>query len=47
MLISLDELKRELTGLDFIHAKELEREVLEGSGHTGLAAVVQVLGVKP
>ena len=47
MLISLDELKRELAGLDFIHAQELEREVLEGSGHTGLAAVVQVLGVKP
>ena len=47
MLMSLDELKRELAGLDFIHAVQVEREVLEGDRHTGMAAVVQVLGVKP
>jgi hypothetical protein len=47
MLMSLDELKRELAGLDFIHAVQMERDVLEGDKHTGLAAVVQVLGVKP
>lgn len=47
MLMSLDELKRELAGLDFIHAVQMERDVLEGDKHTGLASVVQVLGVKP
>jgi len=47
MLMSLDELKRELAGLEFIHAVQVERDVREGSRHTGLASVVQILGVKP
>lgn len=47
MLMSLDELKRELVGLEFIHAVRVERDVLEGRGHTGLASVVQILAVKP
>ena len=47
MLMSLDELKLELVGLEFIHAVEMEREVREGSRHTGLASVVQVIGIKP
>ena len=47
MLMSLSELQTELAGLQFSHAAELEREVREGSGHTGLAAVVQLLGIKP
>ncbi|MBT0666471.1 methyltransferase domain-containing protein [Geobacter pelophilus] len=47
MLMSLDELRGECAGLDFIHAKELQRDVHEGRGHTGLASVVQILGVKP
>ena len=47
MLMSLDELKRELTGLEFVHAVQIERDVREGSGHTGLASVVQVLALKP
>lgn len=46
MLMSLAELQTELAGLQFRHGVELEREVREGSGHTGLAAVVQLLGVK-
>ncbi len=46
MLMSLEELKRELAGLELVHALRIEREVREGSGHTGLASVVQVLGVK-
>ncbi|RII28868.1 MAG: SAM-dependent methyltransferase [Geobacter sp.] len=46
MLMSLDELKQELAGLDFIHAAQMERDVLEGNRHTGMASVVQVLGVK-
>ncbi|MBT0666125.1 methyltransferase domain-containing protein [Geobacter pelophilus] len=47
MLMSLDDLKQELAGLEFVHAVQMEREVLEGRGHTGLASVVQVLGIKP
>lgn len=47
MLMSLDELKRELAGLEFVHAVQMEREVREGRGHTGPASVVQILAVKP
>ena len=47
MLMSLDDLKRELAGLEFIHAVHMEREVREGSGHTGLASVIQLLAKKP
>lgn len=44
--MSLEELKQELAGLEFVHGIEKEREVIEGNRHTGLAAVVQVVGVK-
>lgn len=47
MLMSLEDLKQELAGLEFVHAVQVEREVREGSGHTGLASVVQVLARKP
>ena len=47
LLMSLDELTRELAGLELVHAVRLERDVREGSRHTGLASVVQVLGIKP
>lgn len=47
MLMSLDELQQELAGLEFIHAERMVRDVHEGRGHTGLASVVQLLGVKP
>lgn len=47
MLNSLRDLRRELAGLEFIHAIEKEREVREGRHHTGLASVVQVVAVKP
>jgi hypothetical protein len=46
MLMQLCELKQELAGLDFVVARECEREVFEGKGHTGLSAVVQVVGKK-
>lgn len=46
MLMSLAELQQELAGLEFIHAVEIERDVREGSRHTGLASVVQIVGVK-
>ena len=47
MLMTLEQLRQELCGLNFIHAVELEREVVEGKLHTGVGAVVQVLAVKP
>ncbi len=47
MLLDLDELKQELAGLEFVHAVTLERDVKEGRGHTGIASVVQLLGIKP
>lgn len=43
LLASLDDLKRELAGLEFLRAQELEREVREGQYHTGLASVVQIV----
>ena len=47
MLPTLAELTEELAGLELVHARELDREVREGSYHTGVASVVQVIGVKP
>jgi len=47
MLMSLAAVKEELAGLEFRHAVQLEREVREGSGHTGLASVIQIVGIKP
>lgn len=47
LLPSLDELRTELSGLEFFHAVETERDVVEGSLHTGRAAVVQLVAVKP
>ncbi|AOY02024.1 bifunctional 2-polyprenyl-6-hydroxyphenol methylase/3-demethylubiquinol 3-O-methyltransferase UbiG [Jeongeupia sp. USM3] len=40
-------LHEELAGLDFRHLRELEREVIEGTYHTGLGAVVQLIAAKP
>lgn len=47
LLFSLVELQNELVGLEFIHAVTQERNVREGQGHTGIASVVQILGIKP
>lgn len=47
LLLDLAEVQRELSGLQFEHAAELERDVSEGRFHTGWAAVVQVIAVKP
>jgi len=46
MMLSLADLMEELAGLKFVHACELEREVREGAYHTGLASVVQMVGVR-
>jgi len=47
LLMSLDDLKLELDGLEFSYAATLERNLLEGTRHTGLASVVQILAFKP
>jgi len=45
-LMELATLEVELDGLEFMHAKELVRDVVEGTHHTGKAAVVQILARK-
>lgn len=47
LLLTLEALKEELAGLRFEIGHEIERAVHEGAGHTGMAAVVQVLAYKP
>lgn len=47
LLVTADMLRDELAGLEFLRLEELEREVMEGHGHTGLSAVVQLVARKP
>ena len=47
LMMSLDELKDELAGLEFYHDAELDRNVSEGRLHTGMGAVVQLVAIKP
>jgi len=46
MLMTLNLLRTELAGLRFVHARELERDIVEGKFHTGRGAVVQVVAIK-
>ena len=46
-MMTLELLEEELKGLDFEHAVEMDRDVVEGKFHTGKGAVVQIVGVKP
>ena len=45
--MAVDDLRRELSGLDFDILRGCERDVVEGPYHTGLASVTQVLARKP
>ena len=47
MTMTLELLQDELQGLEFLHAEEKRREVVEGLYHTGTGAVVQVIARKP
>lgn len=47
LLMSLEDLTEELQGLELVHAKELVRDIHEGSLHTGKGAVVQIIAIKP
>ena len=44
LLMTLGGLREELSGLQLLIARELERDVTEGAGHTGRGAAVQILG---
>lgn len=45
MLMSVEKLRREFPNLTPILAREIERDVREGEGHTGMASVVQFIAV--
>ncbi len=47
MLMTLEALREELQGLEFVIAREGERMIREGRYHNGRSAVVQVLARKP
>jgi len=47
LLMALGVLREELAGLELIHALETTRDIHEGRYHTGIGAVVQVVGRKP
>jgi SAM-dependent methyltransferase len=46
LLMTLEDLRSELDGLDFSVAQEVERVIHEGQGHFGRSAVVQILAIK-
>lgn len=45
LTMDLERLRAELTGMRFLHQTETVRSVVEGPGHTGDGAVVQVIAV--
>lgn len=47
LTMQLVDLQNELAGLEFLQGQELERDVVEGTHHTGRGAVVQVIARKP
>jgi SAM-dependent methyltransferase len=47
LLPTLALLRSELPGLEILHGRELERDILEGDGHTGRGAVVQIVARRP
>lgn len=47
LMMSESGLREELEGLDFSLIRELERNIIEGTHHSGIGAVVQLIGVKP
>lgn len=46
VMMSEKSIRAELTDLNFVHLKALERNVVEGIYHTGMAAVVQAIALK-
>lgn len=46
MLMSIDKVKSEFPGLEPLQLIEIEREVIEGEAHNGVASVIQFIGRK-
>ena len=46
LMMTIEGLRSELASLEFVHAKEREREIAEGTHHTGIGSVVQVIARK-
>lgn len=46
MLMTVEKLEREFPGLEPVLLREVEREISEGKGHSGLASVVQCIARK-
>jgi hypothetical protein len=46
MMMTMEGLRKELEPLRFVHAAELEREIIEGDHHSGVGSVVQVIARK-
>ncbi|MBD5779610.1 class I SAM-dependent methyltransferase [Pelagicoccus sp. NFK12] len=46
LLLSLDDLRQDLDGLNFVLARETERDIREGQLHTGIGSIVQVVAIK-
>ena len=44
MLMSVEKLRKEFPSLQVLLLREIEREVSEGEGHTGMASVIQYIG---
>lgn len=42
-MVNLERLRRELPSLEFVVAREIDREVLEGHRHKGMSSVVQLV----
>ncbi len=47
LLMPLADVQKELSGLTFEVAREIQREIHEGAHHNGPSWVIQILGVKP
>ncbi|MDY0136607.1 MAG: class I SAM-dependent methyltransferase [Thiomicrospira sp.] len=46
LLVELNAIKQEFSQLHWLHHCELERDIYEGTGHTGLGCVTQLIGQK-
>lgn len=46
LLVTLDQVREEFPNLEPVVLREVEREVVEGVGHNGMASVIQFIGRK-
>lgn len=46
LLYTIEELERDFSAMEILHLAEVEREIHEGEGHSGLSSVVQLIARK-